>query len=93
MQELRSFLREGGFETRVFELRTYIASFEDALQIIEFVDATTFGATLKGRGEEKIEALRAALEQTIDAQLPQARRENGIKLERYVLLAVAERLE
>jgi trans-aconitate methyltransferase len=93
MQELRRLLHSGGFEICIFELRTYVASFEDAVQMIEFVDATTFGAALKGRSEANIEALRAALERTIDAEVPEQRRENGIQLERYVLLVVAERPE
>lgn len=93
LEEIRRLLCAGRFDTRAFEYRTYISSFEDAGQIIEFVNATTFGAALGWCSGDEVEALRSALERIIDEELPEERRENGIRLERYVLLVVAERVE
>jgi len=75
----------------VLEQRTYISSFEDVSQILEFVDATTFGAMLQGCSDEYREAFRLALQRSISEEIPEERRQTGIRLERYVLLVVADK--
>lgn len=91
IDEVRGLLHAAAFRTRVLEQRTYVSSFEDVPQILEFLDATTFGAVLQGCSDEYREAFRLALERSIDQELPAERRENGIRLERYVLLVVADK--
>lgn len=91
IDEVRGLLHAAAFRVRVLEQRTYISSFEDVSQILEFLDATTFGATLQGCSDEYREAFRRALERSIEEEVPAERRENGIRLERYVLLVVADK--
>ena len=89
--EVRDLLHAAGFQLRMLEQRTYISSFEDVSQILEFVDATTFGAVLQGSSDEYREAFHRALERSINEEIPEERRRNGIRLERYVLLVVADK--
>ena len=89
--EVGELLHAVGFQLRVLEQRTYISSFEDVSQILEFVDATTFGAMLQGCSDEYREAFRLALQRSISEEIPEERRQTGIRLERYVLLVVADK--
>jgi SAM-dependent methyltransferase len=89
MGEVRDLLQAGGLQTRVFELRTYVSSFEDVMQVIQFFDVNLRGQFLRGRKPEDIEQLRRALDRAVTSTIPEARRRDGIQLERYILLAVA----
>jgi len=93
MGEVRDLLRAAaGLRTRVFELRTYVSSFEDVMQMIEFFDVNRGGQLLRGRAPGDVERLRAELERAVAQTIPEERRRGGIRLERYVLLAVADKL-
>lgn len=89
--DVRDLMQGADFRVRVLEVRTYVSAFESAAQIIEFFDVHQRGQLMRGRGPEDAERLRAALDRAVAATLPEERRRGGIRLERYVLLAVADK--
>jgi ubiquinone/menaquinone biosynthesis C-methylase UbiE len=90
-QEVRELLHAAGFRARVLENRTYVSTFADVAEIIEFMQATVYGNLLPGKGAAGRKRFRVALERAIARSIPEERRSNGIRLERYVLLAIADK--
>lgn len=88
---VRGLLQASGFAVRVCELRTYVSAFDDVTQIIAFLRATTFGKLLGEMTSADLARFSAALERVIAEEIPAARRTDGIRLERHVLLAVGEK--
>lgn len=90
-EDVRALLVGAGFEARVFELRTYASFFADVAQIIEFLRASTYDAFLPDGMPCDMERFGSALERVIAEEVAASRRIDGIRLERYVLLAVADK--
>jgi trans-aconitate methyltransferase len=88
---VRGLLQASGFSIRVCELRTYLSEFEDVAGIISFLRATSFGRMLSDMTSTDLARFAAALERVIADEIPASRRTGGIRLERHVLLAVAEK--
>ena len=89
LKDVRALLVGAGFEARVFELRTYVSFFADVAQIIEFLRASTYDAFLPDG--VPLEQFDSALERVIAEEVAASRLVDGIRLERYVLLAVADK--
>lgn len=89
--EVRELLDASGFRTRVFDVRTYVSSFANVAQVHEFMLASTYEDVIPKHQLKRVEQVRAALERLIAELIPEARRRSGIQLERYVLLAVADK--
>jgi ubiquinone/menaquinone biosynthesis C-methylase UbiE len=91
MEETRAVVERAGFALRIFDNRTYRSHFKDVAQMIEFLQATTYDNLLPGTTAAEGERFRIALERALAETIPERRRTNGIELERYVLLAVADK--
>jgi ubiquinone/menaquinone biosynthesis C-methylase UbiE len=89
--EVRSLLRAAGFAIRVLELRTYLAFFTHVAQVVEFLRTTTYDEFYGNLTPSDLERFTAALERVVIEQVPESRRANGIRLERYILLGVANK--
>jgi ubiquinone/menaquinone biosynthesis C-methylase UbiE len=91
LDEVRRLSAQAGFQNRIFELRTYVSTFRNLADVIEFLHASTDENMLSGSDEDYMTRFRTALEQTIVETIPEARRRSRIELDRYVLLAVADK--
>lgn len=91
LQETRTVVERAGFALRIFENRTYRSHFKDVAQMIEFLQATTYDNLLPGTAAADGDRFHAALEHALAETIPEHRRASGIELERYVLLAVADK--
>jgi hypothetical protein len=89
LEDLRALLVGAGFEARVLELRTYVSFFADVAQIIEFLRASTYDTFLPDG--VPYDLFGSALERVIAEQVAASRLVDGIRLERYVLLAVGDK--
>jgi ubiquinone/menaquinone biosynthesis C-methylase UbiE len=90
-EEIRAMLEQAGFAPRSFELRTFVSTFRDAGQMFEFSQATAYGQLVPGATERDYIAFRDAIETLLSGEFSGCVTDEGIRLERYVLLAVAER--
>jgi SAM-dependent methyltransferase len=88
---IRSLIEEGGFVVGRFEIRTFTSLFRDTRQICEFLRATTAGRFLGKASQGDIAGFESALAERLAQDFPQALTDEGIRLERYVLLAVADK--
>lgn len=89
--EIRTMLEGAGFVPRVFEVRSFISVFRDVAQIIDFLQATTYGQFAPGASEADYAAFRNAMEALLASEYAERVSDEGISLERYVLLAVADK--
>ncbi|HSS71493.1 MAG TPA: methyltransferase domain-containing protein [Casimicrobiaceae bacterium] len=89
LEGVRALLVEAGFEARVFDLRTYVSFFADVAQIIEFLQTSTYDTLLPDG--VPYDQFGSALERVIAEEVAASRLVDGIRLERYVLLAVADK--
>lgn len=92
VDEIRELLAGSGFTPRSIELRTFTSVFCDAAQIVDFLQATTYGQFVPGAGAADYARFHAALKALLAREYPSAVTGDGIRLERYVLLAVADKL-
>ena len=87
--EIRAMLEGAGFVPRIFEVRTFISMFRDVPQIIDFLQATTYGQLAPGASAADYAAFRDAMEALLAGEYAERVSNKGIRLERYILLAVA----
>ena len=88
-EDVRAMIEHAGFALRSFEVRTFAALFRDVGQMIDFSQATTYGQFAPGAGAGELAAFRAAMERLLAGEYAHCVTAAGIRLERYVLLAVA----
>jgi SAM-dependent methyltransferase len=89
--EVRALLEGAGFVPRTLEIRTFISMFRDVAQIVDFLQATSYGDLAPGASAADYAAFRGALEALFAREYADCVRGEGIRLERYVLLAVADK--
>ena len=89
--EIRTMLEDAGFVPRVFEVRSFISVFRDVAQIIDFLQATTYGQLAPGASPADYAAFHSAMEALLASEYAERVTDEGISLERYVLLAVADK--
>jgi hypothetical protein len=89
--EIRKMLEDAGFVPRIFEVRTFISVFRDVAQIIDFMQATTYGQLAPGASAADYAAFRDAMEALLAGEYAERVSVEGIRLERYVLLSVADK--
>jgi SAM-dependent methyltransferase len=89
--EIRAMLEDAGFVPRMLEVRTFVSVFRDVAQIIGFLQATTYGQFAPGASAADYAAFRSALEALLAGEYAEHASDEGIRLERYVLLAVADK--
>lgn len=87
--DVRAMVEHAGFVLRSFEVRTFTTLFRDIGQIIDFSQATTYGQFVPGARPGDLSAFRAAMETLLAGEYARCVSPAGIRLERYVLLAVA----
>jgi ubiquinone/menaquinone biosynthesis C-methylase UbiE len=87
--DIRGMVERAGFILRLFEVRTFTALFRDVAQIIDFSQATTYGQFAPGTDARDLSAFREAMEKLLAGEYAHCVTAAGIRLERYVLLAVA----
>jgi hypothetical protein len=84
-------LEDAGFVARMLEVRTFISVFRDVAQIIDFLLATTYGQFAPGASAADYADFRDAMEALLATEYAERVSDQGIRLERYVLLAVADK--
>ncbi len=89
--DVRSLILGAGFAPLRIEMRTFASLFRNVEQMVEFLLATTYGRLVQGGGTIDYAPFKAALEQLLLRDYPDARTAEGIRLERYVMLAIAEK--
>jgi len=90
--EIRAMLEEAGFAPELVEVRTFVSTFRDVSQIIAFSQATAYGQLVPGATADDYAAFREAVETLLGGEFSDCVTDEGIRLERYVLLAVAAKL-
>ena len=89
--EIRTLLEDAGFVPTIVEVRTFISVFRDVAQIIDFLQATTYGQLAPGASAADYAGFRDAMEALLAGEYAERVSVEGIRLERYVLLAVADK--
>ena len=89
--EIRALLERAGFVPRTLEIRIFTTVFPDVAQIIEFLEATTYGDLVPAASAADYAALAGTLEALFAGEYADRVSTDGIRLERYVLLAVQTR--
>jgi len=89
--EIRALLEGAGFVARILEVRTFVSMFRDVAQIFDFLQATSYGELAPGASAADYAAFRGALEALFAREYADCVGSDGIRLERYVLLAVADK--
>jgi ubiquinone/menaquinone biosynthesis C-methylase UbiE len=89
--EIRAMLEDAGFVPRILEVRTFISLFRNIAQIVDFLQATGYGDLAPGATAADSAAFRGALEALFASEYADRVSSDGIRLERYVLLAVADK--
>ena len=89
--EIRALLEGVGFVPRILEIRTFVSMFRDVAQIVDFLQATSYGDLAPGASAADYAAFRSALETLFASEYADCVGSDGIRLERYVLLVVAEK--
>jgi arsenite methyltransferase len=89
--QVRSLIEAAGFTPRILEVRTFASVFQDAGRVLEFLLATTYGRLAPGAGPVDYAAMAPALTKLLERDYQQAITPEGIRLERYVLLAIADK--
>ncbi len=89
--DIRAMLEDAGFVSRMLEVRTFISLFRDVAQIIDFLQATTYGQFARGASAADYFAFRDAMQALLAGEYAERVSDEGIRLERYILLAVAEK--
>jgi arsenite methyltransferase len=89
--EIRAMLEDAGFVPRMLEVRTFVSVFRDVAQIIDFLQATTHGELAAGGRAAYYAGFRDAMEALLAGEYADRVSSDGIRLERYILLAVADK--
>ena len=89
--EIRDMLEDAGFVVQTLEVRSFTSVFRDVGQIIDFLQATTYGQLATGASDADYAGLREATETLLAGEYAHFVSDEGIRLERYVLLAVAQK--
>ena len=89
--EIRAMLEDAGFVSRVHEVRTFTSVFRDVAQIVDFLRATSYGDYAPGASAADYAAFAGTLEALFAGEYADRVSSDGIRLERYVLLAVADK--
>jgi len=89
--EIRAMLEDAGFVPRILEIRTFISLFRDIAEIIDFLQATGHGDLAPGATAANNAAFRSTLEALFAGEYADRVSSDGIRLERYVLLAIADK--
>jgi SAM-dependent methyltransferase len=89
--EIRELLASAGFVSRSIELRNFTSRFRDVAQIVDFIQATNYGQLAPGVDAGDQARFRDALETLLAREHPVGAGGEGIRLERYVLLARADK--
>ena len=89
--EIRAMLARAGFVPRTLEIRTFTTVFRDVAQIIDFLQATTYGDLVPAASAADYAAFAGTLEALFAGEYADRVSSEGIRLERYVLLAVADK--
>jgi arsenite methyltransferase len=89
--EVRTLLESAGFVPRSIELRNFTSRFRDVAQVIDFMQATTYGQVVRSASADDHARFREALQALLACDYPGAVTGDGIRLERYVLLAIADK--
>jgi arsenite methyltransferase len=89
--EIPVLLAGAGFVARSVELRTFTSVFRDAAQIVDFMRATTYGQLVPGASATDQMRFREALETLLAREAAGGAGGGVIRLERYVLLAIADK--
>ena len=55
-------MEDAGFVSRIHEIRTFISVFRDVAQIVDFLQATSYGGFVPGASAADYAAFRVALE-------------------------------
>jgi ubiquinone/menaquinone biosynthesis C-methylase UbiE len=90
-QEIRAMLEEAGFAPKLVDVRTFTSTFRDVAQIMNFSQATAYGQLVPGATADDYAAFLEAIETLLGGEFAGCVTDEGIRLERYVLLAVAEK--
>lgn len=89
--EIRAMLEDAGFVPRMLEVRTFVSVFRDVAQIIDFLQATTYGGLAAGDRADYYAGFRDAMEALLAGEYADRVSSDGIRLERYILLAIADK--
>jgi arsenite methyltransferase len=89
--EIRGMLEDAGFVPRMLEVRTFVSVFRDVAQIIDFLQATTYGELATGDRAAYYAGFRDAMEALLAGEHADRVSSDGIRLERYILLAVTDK--
>lgn len=89
--EIRDMLEDSGFAVQTLEVRSFTSVFRDVRQIIDFLQATTCGQLAPGASAADYAGFREATETLLAGEYAHCVSDEGIRLERYVLLAIAEK--
>jgi hypothetical protein len=89
--EIRAMLEDAGFVPRMLEVRTFVSVFRDVAQIIDFLQATTYGELAAGDRAAYYAGFRDAMEAPVAGEYADRVGSDGIRLERYILLAIADK--
>jgi hypothetical protein len=84
-------LEDAGFVPRMLEVRTFVSVFRNVAQIIDFLQATTCGQFAAGAGAADNAGFRHVMEALLAGDYADRVSSDGIRLERYILLAVADK--
>jgi hypothetical protein len=87
----RAMLEDAGFVARMLEVRTFVSVFRDVAQIIDFLQATTYGELAAGDRAGYYASFRDAMEALLAGEYADRVGSDGIRLERYILLAIADK--
>jgi len=88
--EIRDMLEDAGFVVQTLEVRSLTSVFRDVEQMIDFLRATTYGPRASGASDADYAGLREATETLLAGEYAHCASNEGIRLERSVLLAVTE---
>jgi hypothetical protein len=86
-QEVRELLRSGGFREHQIHVRTFIAHARAVDDVLASSRASSFGNDLSTLTEAEIRQVREELA----IELERFRDEQGIRLERHIIFAIAEK--
>jgi ubiquinone/menaquinone biosynthesis C-methylase UbiE len=88
-KEVRSLFRATGFKLLTLEIRTFVDYDDTVDSILEFSKSSSFGNDLAALSDEQRTRFLASFE----AELETLRDERGIRQERHLIFATAEKLE
>jgi len=88
--EVSSLLSTAGFIPRHIEVRTFFSLFRDARHLVDFLRASTYDR-LAPRAEMDPVSFEVAVQEVVARDYSQSLCADGIRLERYVLLAIADK--